>query len=236
VLDQMLEEDGVRVAFGDELEDPSLRHCARGGPWPRGALGPGVIGLSRMDYLRRRVELPSTRSARGQAELRSPGARPRRRGAGEGLGVLRRSPRARRRARSSRRRCGRPPRRSRSAAGRRLRRARRRSAPPGRPRSRPSSRALATAISACTRTSRTSGAARPRSASRPSSTATRIVKDLPHREATADLSLLQVVRGRDLDGLASTGSPRSKRRAVPSIRRCTRRWRRLPTIRWPRTR
>ena len=56
VLDQMLEEEGVRVAFGDELEEPSLRHCAlvaaryggRGG-----ALGTlGVIGPSRMDYAR----------------------------------------------------------------------------------------------------------------------------------------------------------------------------------------
>lgn len=53
VLDQMLEEDGVRVAFGDELEEPSLRRCAlvaarygaRGGTL-------GVIGPSRMDYPR----------------------------------------------------------------------------------------------------------------------------------------------------------------------------------------
>jgi len=52
----MLEEEGVRVAFGDELEEPSLRHCAlvaaryggRGG-----VLGTlGVIGPSRMDYAR----------------------------------------------------------------------------------------------------------------------------------------------------------------------------------------
>jgi heat-inducible transcriptional repressor len=56
VLDQMLEEEGVRVAFGDEIDEPALRHCAlvaaryggRGG-----ALGTlGVIGPSRMDYPR----------------------------------------------------------------------------------------------------------------------------------------------------------------------------------------
>jgi heat-inducible transcriptional repressor len=56
VLDQMLEQEGVRVAFGDELEEPSLRHCALvtaryGGR--DGALGTlGVIGPSRMDYPR----------------------------------------------------------------------------------------------------------------------------------------------------------------------------------------
>ena len=56
VLDQMLADDGVRVAFGDELEEPSLRRCALvaaryGGPG--GALGTlGVIGPSRMDYPR----------------------------------------------------------------------------------------------------------------------------------------------------------------------------------------
>ncbi len=56
VLDQMLEQEGVRVAFGDELEEPSLRHCALvaaryGGH--NGALGTlGVIGPSRMDYPR----------------------------------------------------------------------------------------------------------------------------------------------------------------------------------------
>jgi heat-inducible transcriptional repressor len=56
VLDQMLEQEGVRVAFGDELEEPSLRHCALvaaryGGR--DGVLGTlGVIGPSRMDYPR----------------------------------------------------------------------------------------------------------------------------------------------------------------------------------------
>jgi heat-inducible transcriptional repressor len=56
VLDRMLEVDGVRVAFGEELDEPSLRHCAlvaaRYGA-PGGALGTlGVIGPSRMDYPR----------------------------------------------------------------------------------------------------------------------------------------------------------------------------------------
>ena len=56
VLDRMLEQDGVRVAFGAELDEPSLRRCALvaaryGGPG--GALGTlGVIGPSRMDYPR----------------------------------------------------------------------------------------------------------------------------------------------------------------------------------------
>jgi heat-inducible transcriptional repressor len=56
VLDRMLEEDGVRVAFGEELDEPSLRRCALvaaryGGPG--GAVGAlGVIGPSRMDYPR----------------------------------------------------------------------------------------------------------------------------------------------------------------------------------------
>ena len=56
VLDRMLEDDGVRIAFGDELEEPSLRRCALvaaryGGPGAgRGTLG--VIGPSRMDYPR----------------------------------------------------------------------------------------------------------------------------------------------------------------------------------------
>jgi heat-inducible transcriptional repressor len=56
VLDRVLEDEGVSVALGEELEDPSLRHCAlvaahyasRGGA--RGALG--VLGPSRMDYPR----------------------------------------------------------------------------------------------------------------------------------------------------------------------------------------
>jgi len=56
VLDQMLEQEGVRVAFGEELEEPSLRHCALvaaryGGSG--GGLGTlGVIGPSRMDFPR----------------------------------------------------------------------------------------------------------------------------------------------------------------------------------------
>jgi heat-inducible transcriptional repressor len=56
VLDRMLEDDGVRVAFGEELDEPSLRRCALvaaryGGPGgPLGTLG--VIGPSRMDYPR----------------------------------------------------------------------------------------------------------------------------------------------------------------------------------------
>jgi len=56
VLDRMLEDDGVRVAFGDELDEPALRRCALvaaryGGPGAgRGTLG--VIGPSRMDYPR----------------------------------------------------------------------------------------------------------------------------------------------------------------------------------------
>ncbi len=56
VLDRMLEDEGVRVAFGEELDEPSLRHCALvaaryGGPG--GSFGTlGVIGPSRMDYPR----------------------------------------------------------------------------------------------------------------------------------------------------------------------------------------
>jgi heat-inducible transcriptional repressor len=56
VLDRMLEEDGVRVAFGEELDEPWLRRCALvaaryGGPG--GTLGTlGVIGPNRMDYPR----------------------------------------------------------------------------------------------------------------------------------------------------------------------------------------
>jgi heat-inducible transcriptional repressor len=51
VLDRMLEaEDGVRVAFGDEVDEPALRRCALVAKRsaPLGALG--VIGPSRMDY------------------------------------------------------------------------------------------------------------------------------------------------------------------------------------------
>jgi heat-inducible transcriptional repressor len=56
VLDRMLEQEGVRVAFGDEIDEPALRRCALvaaryGGP--AGSLGTlGVIGPSRMDYPR----------------------------------------------------------------------------------------------------------------------------------------------------------------------------------------
>jgi heat-inducible transcriptional repressor len=56
VLDQVLEGSGVTVAFGDEVDEPSLHRCAvvasrYGGPdAPLGALG--VIGPSRMDYSR----------------------------------------------------------------------------------------------------------------------------------------------------------------------------------------
>jgi heat-inducible transcriptional repressor len=56
VLDQMLENDGVSVAIGEELEDPALRRCAvvatRYGAGEAGsALGTlGVIGPSRMDF------------------------------------------------------------------------------------------------------------------------------------------------------------------------------------------
>jgi len=56
VLDRMLEDEGVRVAFGDELEEPSLRHCALVAARYGGAGGAhgslGVIGPSRMDYPR----------------------------------------------------------------------------------------------------------------------------------------------------------------------------------------
>ena len=56
VLDRMLAQEGVSVAFGGEVDDPGLRHCAlvatRYGAdeSPLGALG--VIGPSRMDYAR----------------------------------------------------------------------------------------------------------------------------------------------------------------------------------------
>jgi heat-inducible transcriptional repressor len=51
LLDRMLEtEDGVQVAFGDEVDGAGLRHCALVAKRsePLGALG--VIGPSRMDY------------------------------------------------------------------------------------------------------------------------------------------------------------------------------------------
>jgi heat-inducible transcriptional repressor len=54
VLDGMLESDGVCVVFGDEIEEPGLRHCALvasrygGSEAPLGTLG--VIGPVRMDY------------------------------------------------------------------------------------------------------------------------------------------------------------------------------------------
>jgi heat-inducible transcriptional repressor len=58
VLRQTLADQGVSVAFGEELEDPALRRCAvvvapygaSPGDEPLGALG--VIGPSRMDYAR----------------------------------------------------------------------------------------------------------------------------------------------------------------------------------------
>ena len=56
VLDRLLEDDGVCVALGAELEEPSLRRCALvaarygGRGAPLGMLG--VIGPSRMDYPR----------------------------------------------------------------------------------------------------------------------------------------------------------------------------------------
>jgi heat-inducible transcriptional repressor len=56
VLDHMLDSSGVSVAFGDEVDEPGLHHCALvashyGGPdAPLGMLG--VIGPVRMDYER----------------------------------------------------------------------------------------------------------------------------------------------------------------------------------------
>lgn len=56
ILDGMLSAGGVRVAFGEEVGEPSLRYCALvaapyGGPErPLGVLG--VIGPRRMDYAR----------------------------------------------------------------------------------------------------------------------------------------------------------------------------------------
>jgi heat-inducible transcriptional repressor len=56
VLDRMLEEGGTRVAFGDEVDEPALHHCAvvasnyGADEAPLGVLG--VIGPSRMDYWR----------------------------------------------------------------------------------------------------------------------------------------------------------------------------------------
>lgn len=58
VLGQILEPEGVSVAFGEELDDPGLRRCALvatpygggGGKRPLGVLG--VIGSSRMDFSR----------------------------------------------------------------------------------------------------------------------------------------------------------------------------------------
>jgi heat-inducible transcriptional repressor len=54
VLDRMLEAGGTRVAFGDEVDEPGLHHCAvvassyGDGDTPLGMLG--VIGPSRMHY------------------------------------------------------------------------------------------------------------------------------------------------------------------------------------------
>ncbi|MEN8180910.1 MAG: heat-inducible transcriptional repressor HrcA [Myxococcota bacterium] len=56
ILDEMLAAGGVRVAFGEEVGEPSLRHCALvaapygGERAPLGVLG--VIGPRRMDYAR----------------------------------------------------------------------------------------------------------------------------------------------------------------------------------------
>ena len=56
LLDQMLAERGVHVAFGGDTDEPGLRHCAivtaryGGEEAPLGVLG--VIGPSRMDYAR----------------------------------------------------------------------------------------------------------------------------------------------------------------------------------------
>ncbi len=56
LLDQMLAERGVHVAFGGDTDEPGLRHCAivtapyGGEETPLGVLG--VIGPSRMDYAR----------------------------------------------------------------------------------------------------------------------------------------------------------------------------------------
>lgn len=56
VLDRMLEDEGVSVAFGDELDEPALRRCAlvaaRYGAPGTGLGTLGVIGPSRMDYPR----------------------------------------------------------------------------------------------------------------------------------------------------------------------------------------
>ena len=54
MLDQMLEDGGTCVAFGDEVDEPGLHRCAvvaspyGVGDSPLGSLG--VIGPSRMDY------------------------------------------------------------------------------------------------------------------------------------------------------------------------------------------
>lgn len=54
ILDQMLETSGVRVAFGEEVDEPGLRQCAlvatRYGATDTAQGVLGVIGPSRMDY------------------------------------------------------------------------------------------------------------------------------------------------------------------------------------------
>jgi heat-inducible transcriptional repressor len=56
VLDGILEQEGVSVAIGGEIDDPSLRECALvatsyGGAGTDESLGVlGVIGPSRMDF------------------------------------------------------------------------------------------------------------------------------------------------------------------------------------------
>ena len=57
VLDSMLADGGVQVAFGEEVDEPGLRHCAlvatHYGSDEEAPLGMlGVIGPSRMDYAR----------------------------------------------------------------------------------------------------------------------------------------------------------------------------------------
>jgi heat-inducible transcriptional repressor len=56
ILDRVLADRGVKVAFGDEVEEPALRHCALVAAPYGGELAPvgalGVIGPSRMNYAR----------------------------------------------------------------------------------------------------------------------------------------------------------------------------------------
>ena len=56
ILDRVLEDQGVKVAFGNEVEEPALRNCALVAAPYGDALAPlgvlGVIGPSRMNYAR----------------------------------------------------------------------------------------------------------------------------------------------------------------------------------------